>query len=49
VLIDTRRPLRWWAKVVSQPQEGEVAFTLHVFRDQALHLATIAAVALIAA
>jgi hypothetical protein len=49
LLIDTRRPLQWWAKVISQPQEGDVALTLHIFRDQALHLATIGAAALIVA
>jgi hypothetical protein len=49
LIIDTRAPLRWWARVMSQPPDGEVAFTVHVFRDQALHLAVIGAAALIVA
>lgn len=47
-LIDTRRPLELWARVMSQPTEGPNAFTIHVWRDQALHVAVIAVVALIA-
>jgi len=34
-VIDTRVPLRWWAKVVVQPQEGVIAEVLHIWRDQA--------------
>jgi len=47
LVIDTRVPLRWWAKVVAQPQEGVIAEVLHIWRDQALHGATITAAALI--
>lgn len=49
LVIDTRRPLALWARVMSQPTEGPEAFTIHVWRDQTLHLATIAAAALIVA
>jgi hypothetical protein len=46
LLIDTRRPLVWWARLVTQPQEGPIALTIHIWRDQALHVATIAVAAL---
>ena len=46
LLIDTRRPLSWWGRVCTQPQEGPVAITIHIWRDQALHVATIAVAAL---
>ncbi len=49
LLIDTRRPLEWWAKVMTQTPTGPEAFTIHLWRDQALHVATIAAAALICA
>jgi len=47
LLIDTRRPLELWRRVMSQPTDGPEAFTIHVWRDQTLHLAVIAAAALI--
>lgn len=47
LLIDTRRPLDWWARLVDQPQRGEVAVSVHIWRDQTLHIATIAVAALI--
>lgn len=47
--IDTRRPLEVWSRVMSQPKEGAEAFTIHVWRDQALHIAVIAVAALIVA
>lgn len=47
LLIDTRRPLALWARVMSQPSEGPEAFTIHVWRDQTLHVAVIAATALV--
>jgi hypothetical protein len=49
LVIDTRVPLDWWARVVSRPAEGPMAATVHVWRDQTLHIATIAAAALIVA
>jgi hypothetical protein len=49
LLIDTRRPLRWWARLVSQPAEGPVAVSVHIWRDQTLHLLTIALAALLSA
>jgi len=47
LLVDTRRPLEWWGRVLGQTVEGEVAVPLAIWRDQVLHLATIAAAALI--
>ncbi len=47
--IDTRRPLRFWERLVSQTQEGPVAVAVHIWRDQTLHLAAIGAAALIVA
>jgi hypothetical protein len=49
IVIDTRRPLQWWGRVMSQPREGPMAVSVHVWRDQALHLLTIALAALLAA
>jgi hypothetical protein len=49
LLIDSRRPLRWWASVMSQTTEGPIAVPLHIWRDQTLHLATIAVAALLVA
>ena len=46
-VTDTRRPLELWGRVMSQPTKGPEAFTIHVWRDQALHVAAIAATALI--
>ena len=47
LLIDTRKPLQWWAKVMSQRDTGPEGVSLAIWRDQALHIATIAAAALI--
>jgi hypothetical protein len=47
LLIDTRKPLEWWAGVFGQTSEGPIAIQLHIWRDQALHIGTIAAAALI--
>lgn len=41
LLIDTRRPLTWWARVMSQTTTGPIAAPIHVWRDQTLHIATI--------
>jgi hypothetical protein len=50
LLIDTRRPLGWWSQVCSQPQDlGPIAISVHIWRDQTLHLTTIAIAALIVA
>jgi hypothetical protein len=48
-VIDTRKPLEWWARLVDQPESGPVAVSVHIWRDQALHIATIAVAALIVA
>jgi len=49
LLIDTRKPLEWWARVMRQASEGPLGETLFIWRDQALHIATIAIAALIVA
>jgi hypothetical protein len=46
-LIDSRVPLKLWSRVMSQPTTGAMAEIVHVWRDQALHLAAIAGAALI--
>jgi hypothetical protein len=47
LLIDTRRPLHWWAAVMSQSAGGPLAGPIHIWRDQTLHIATLAVAALI--
>ena len=47
LLIDTRKPLEWWSRVIGQTTEGPVAVPLHIWRDQVLHVTTIAVAALI--
>jgi hypothetical protein len=47
LLIDTRKPLDWWAGVFHQTNEGDLGVQLVIWRDQALHVGTIAAAALI--
>lgn len=47
--IDTRRPLQWWSRVMTQTATGPEAFTIHLWRDQALHIGVIAIAALIVA
>jgi len=47
LLVDTRKPLEWWAGVLGQTVEGDVAVPLAIWRDQVLHLTTIALAALI--
>ncbi len=49
LLVDTRRPLQWWARLMSQTTEGPIAVPVHIWRDQTLHVATIAAAALVVA
>jgi hypothetical protein len=46
LLIDTRRPLQWWSRLVTQPTEGPMAVSVQLWRDQTLHLVTIALAAL---
>ena len=47
LLIDTRRPLQWWASVTQQRSAGPEGVSLMIWRDQVLHIATIAVAALI--
>jgi Protein of unknown function (DUF3307) len=47
LLIDTRRPLQWWGELTRQTTSGPVSPSLLIWRDQALHIATIGAAALI--
>lgn len=49
LVIDTRRPLSWWATVMTQTVEGPIAAPIHIWRDQTLHLVTIAVAALVVA
>ncbi len=48
-LIDTRKPLEWWRHVVTQTTTGPIALDVHIWRDQTVHVATIAIFALICA
>ncbi len=47
LLIDTRKPLELWSRVIGQTTEGAVAVPLLIWRDQVLHVTTIAVAALI--
>lgn len=47
--IDTRKPLELWGKVMNQPETGPMGVSVHIWRDQTLHIATIAVAALIVA
>lgn len=47
MLIDTRKPLQWWEKYVKQTHDGEIGMHITIWRDQVLHIAVIAAMALI--
>ena len=47
LVIDTRHPLAWWGRVMSQTPGGEIGASVHIWRDQAVHVATIAIAALI--
>ena len=42
VLIDTRIPGRWWGRRIGQTDSGEMGVHVDIWRDQVLHLATIA-------
>ena len=46
LLIDTRKPLEWWAGVFGQNAQGTYAAPVEIWRDQSLHVATIALAAL---
>jgi hypothetical protein len=47
--IDTRKPRLWWSRLIGQTMEGDVALHVAFWVDQAMHLATIAAAALLMA
>ncbi len=47
LLIDTRKPLQWWAQLMGQREDGPHGAELVIWRDQALHIGTIAVAALI--
>jgi hypothetical protein len=49
MLIDTRRPLMRWRKVFGQTTEGPMAVHVALWGDQVLHIAVIAAAALLQA
>jgi len=46
-VIDTRRPAKAWARIVSAPTEGALAIDVHMWRDQTAHIAAVAVAALI--
>ena len=43
MLVDTRKPATWWAKVFRQTSEGPISLIVRVGVDQVLHVAAIAA------
>jgi hypothetical protein len=49
LVIDTRVPLRAWARLVSAPDEGALSIDVHIWRDQTAHIASVALAALIVA
>lgn len=49
LVIDTRRPLNLWRRVVSQSSHEPLDTVVHIWRDQSLHLLTIGIAALIVA
>ena len=46
LIIDTRKPLQWWANIVKVPKQGEIGLHIAIWRDQVLHFAVIGAAAL---
>ncbi len=47
LLIDSRRPLSWWSKLVAVPNDDHAAAEIQIWRDQVAHLACIALAALL--
>ena len=50
LLIDTRKPLQWWGRMMRQTQDPANPVTIHLafWRDQVAHIACLAAVAQLA-
>lgn len=46
LLIDTRRPLMWWMKVVKQMRTGPQMVIVEIWLDQVFHITVLALVAL---
>lgn len=48
MVIDTRKPLRWWRETIRQIDDGSVlAGTVAIWNDQALHILLIAVASVI--
>lgn len=43
LIVDTRRPQRWWSRTFRQTQSGDVGIHVLIWGDQVMHIATIAA------
>lgn len=46
LLIDTRRPLLWWMKVIKQMQNGPQRMVVEIWLDQVFHITVLALVIL---
>lgn len=42
MLIDTRRPLRWWMRHIKSTPDDQESATVAVWADQVMHIASIA-------
>ena len=49
LLIDTRRPLCWWRRIMRQAQGGPIFLPLSIWQDQVAHVVCLAVVALLTA
>lgn len=47
LLIDTRKPLEWWARIYGKTAKGPIAMHVAIWSDQVAHIAAIAVAALI--
>ena len=41
LLIDTRKPLRWWAKLFGKTNDGKMSEHVAIWCDQTLHIVSI--------
>ena len=48
LFIDTRIPLKWWARIVKVPAGGDIVLHIAIWRDQVLHVAVLAGAVLLA-
>lgn len=47
ILIDTRKPLIWWGRLIKQTEGGEVGLHVAFNRDQVVHEVVVAVVAVL--